>query len=300
MTAPEEQLRRVRSGDVDLLVRHFGQPERTPVIILHGANYHDSFDWRGIAESLAVDREVIAYDARGFGGSDWSPSKDYTLDANVGDVIAVMDHAGWREAVLVGHTRGAAFATVAAAYYSDRVAGMALMEWIPNTGIRHPGKPLLTTQSVNTIQRPFTTIEDALNSTTRSPDLISTSEGRARLESILRREGEYHVIAARDPDFQNPIPLTPGNWTTNLPVDIDLWRALDKAGCPTLYIEALHSNIGITHEDRGRLRRDYKWTRWDAIEARTDLPFEAPDAVVRSVKHFLADYIDADEGSSHA
>ena len=72
----EQQTGRVRSGDVDLFYRVFGEPGRTPVLIFHGANYYDSADWIEVGTALAQDRQVIAWDVRGFGESDWSPSKD--------------------------------------------------------------------------------------------------------------------------------------------------------------------------------------------------------------------------------
>ena len=61
----------VQSGDVTLFYRAFG-PERssedkTPVIILHGSNYFDSYDWIGVASGLSQDRQVVVFDHRGFG-----------------------------------------------------------------------------------------------------------------------------------------------------------------------------------------------------------------------------------------
>jgi len=75
---------RVNSGDVSIFYRAFGMPGRTPVLLMHGANYFDSFDWIAVAEALAGDREVASFDKRGFGESGWSPSKDYSVDANMG------------------------------------------------------------------------------------------------------------------------------------------------------------------------------------------------------------------------
>src|SRR5262249_34870153 len=49
---------RVNSGDVSIFYRAFGARGRTPILLMHGANYFDSYDWIGVAEALASDREV--------------------------------------------------------------------------------------------------------------------------------------------------------------------------------------------------------------------------------------------------
>ena len=50
-----------------------------PVLIVHGLSYF-SYDWIDPAARIAADREVVAIDMRGFGKSDWSPSRDYKLE----------------------------------------------------------------------------------------------------------------------------------------------------------------------------------------------------------------------------
>ena len=79
------QTARVNSGDVSIFYRVLGARGRTPIVIMHGANYFDSYDWIGVAGVLASDRQVVAFDRRGWGESTWSPSKDYSIDAHVSD-----------------------------------------------------------------------------------------------------------------------------------------------------------------------------------------------------------------------
>ena len=69
---------RFASGDVTIFYRSFGKPGKTPLILMHGADNFDSFDWIPVAEKLATDREVVCFDMRGFGESTWSPSKNYS------------------------------------------------------------------------------------------------------------------------------------------------------------------------------------------------------------------------------
>ena len=96
---------RVESGDVSIFYRAFGSRGAAPIVIMHGANYFDSYDWIGVAGALASDREVVAFDRRGWGESNWSPSKDYSLDAHVSDAMAVVNHMGWSQVIFMGHLR---------------------------------------------------------------------------------------------------------------------------------------------------------------------------------------------------
>src|SRR3989442_14671488 len=86
--AVEQRIGRINSGDVSLFYRAFGAPGRTPILILHGSNYYDSYDWIGVATALAGHREVVTPDRRGWGESTWSPSKDYSRDALIDDILA--------------------------------------------------------------------------------------------------------------------------------------------------------------------------------------------------------------------
>ena len=59
---------RVATGDVNIFYRKFGNPGRTPVLIVHGLSFF-SYDWIRPATLIACDREVVAIDMRGFGES---------------------------------------------------------------------------------------------------------------------------------------------------------------------------------------------------------------------------------------
>ena len=65
MGSQDHETGRVRSGDAEIFYRRFGRPGRTPVLIAHGLSYF-SYDWIGPAAGIAVDREVVAIDMRGF------------------------------------------------------------------------------------------------------------------------------------------------------------------------------------------------------------------------------------------
>jgi pimeloyl-ACP methyl ester carboxylesterase len=67
-----------------------GNPARTPVVLLHGGG-QTRHSWGNVFSALvATGYHVITFDARGHGDSDWDANGDYTLDAMVADLHAVL------------------------------------------------------------------------------------------------------------------------------------------------------------------------------------------------------------------
>ncbi|WP_126284468.1 SDR family oxidoreductase [Burkholderia stagnalis] len=98
----------VASGDLTLAVRTWGDPSRTPVVLVHG--YPDTSSvWQDVAPRLARQHYVIAYDVRGAGLSS-APARtaDYRLAKLTDDFIAVIDAlCPGRPVHLVAHDWGA-------------------------------------------------------------------------------------------------------------------------------------------------------------------------------------------------
>jgi class 3 adenylate cyclase/pimeloyl-ACP methyl ester carboxylesterase len=80
---------------------------------------------RELVRLLSPNRQVIRYDARGSGLSDRTV-KDFSLDASVLDLTAVLDALGLEQVSLVGQSQGAAIAAAFAARNPDRVKKLVL------------------------------------------------------------------------------------------------------------------------------------------------------------------------------
>ena len=173
----------VVSGDVNLFYRKFGVPGRAPILIFHGAQYYDSADWIEVGSLLARDREVVAFDARGYGQSSWSLSKNYSIDASVDDVVNLLDHLGWRRAIFMGHSRGGAFALLMGSRFPERTDGVILIDRPMHSPIGHPshGGPAVG-------KRPhlYPTVEAAIEDMSRDARVPIGSAERARLDYILK------------------------------------------------------------------------------------------------------------------
>ena len=104
--------------------------EGRPVVLLHG--FPDSGRlWREQVPALAeAGFRVIVPDMRGYGASDKPEAVEaYAMHLLVGDVLAVMSHAGAERAHVVGHDWGAAVAwvlTMVAGHSVDRLVAMSV------------------------------------------------------------------------------------------------------------------------------------------------------------------------------
>lgn len=96
------------------------------LVLIHGWLCNQKF-WREQVPALAKGHRVIALDMIGFGQSD-APRVSYTQELLARSVLAVMDQAGVKSAVLMGHSMGAAVARRVALRHPDRVRGIISMD----------------------------------------------------------------------------------------------------------------------------------------------------------------------------
>lgn len=97
-----------------------------PVVLVHG-HAADLRAWdEAIPPLVAAGNRVIRYDVRGHGQSA-VPDDDYTYDAYVRDLEALMAHVGSQEFVVVGHSMGGGIALTYAQRHPERAAGAVLV-----------------------------------------------------------------------------------------------------------------------------------------------------------------------------
>src|ERR1700688_4555110 len=226
---------RVESGDVSIFYRAFGTRGATPIVIMHGASYFDSYDWIGVAGALARDREVVAFDRRGWGESNWSPSKDYSLDAHVSDTMAVVNHMGWSQVIFMGHSASGRVVISAAANFPDKTAKLMVLDSPLGGEFGDPnrpktGNPPTMYESVETMMAGFAKAS--------SPPRVGSDRERA-LNALIRLEKGF--MLKRDPDNGNTEPLGEGARLPRRPSS-DVWQDLAAVKCPTMVVHALRSD----------------------------------------------------------
>ena len=111
---------------VTLDVATAGDPSRPAMLFLHG--FPESHrTWRHQIAALSEDWFCIAPDQRGFARSS-KPSDvaDYRIDRLVADVIALVDHYGAAQCVLVAHDWGGAVGWATALRHPDRISRLVI------------------------------------------------------------------------------------------------------------------------------------------------------------------------------
>lgn len=99
--------------------------EGRPLVLCHGFP-ELAFSWRHQMEPLAkAGYRVLAPDQRGYGATDKPKAvTDYDIDHLTGDLVGLLDHYGYDDAVFVGHDWGAIVVWNMGLLHPDRVAGI--------------------------------------------------------------------------------------------------------------------------------------------------------------------------------
>lgn len=117
-----------RWGSGSRVVSSAGRDGRL-VLASHGitANHRSFGTLAAVLAERHADVSLVAVDHRGRGGSADLPGP-YGMRAHARDLLAVLDHFGADDAVLVGHSMGAFVAVNAAELAPERVSGLVLVD----------------------------------------------------------------------------------------------------------------------------------------------------------------------------
>jgi len=261
---------RARSGEVSIFYRKLGNRALTPILIVHGLSYF-SWDWLEVGQVLAAEREVVAMDMRGFGDSDWSPQKDYSVPAMAQDIVNVLDHLGWKRALLAGHSMGGRSTTYVAARHPERVAGLALVDYSPENA---PAGTKRVTQTVANTPDKFASIEDAMKYFGQS--------NRARFENYLTPD----LKLKRDTYFRDQFKkvLETGERPR---LGVDMWELIGEVRCPLLSMRGTRSDL-YAAETVPKMQAANPRLQVVEVEAGHNIAGENPQGFIAALRPFLA------------
>ena len=253
------------------------------MLVMHGANYFDSYDWIGVAGALAADREVIAFDRRGWGESSWSPSKDYSVDGHVDDALAVASAMRWDKVIVMGHSASARVVVSIAANFPDKLAGLIVVDPLmqieaPAAGGQRPatGNPPLVFPSIEAAMASFAKLNN--------PPRVAHDRERA-LNALVSIDGSF--MLKRDPDNGNARPIGEGAQMPRRP-RTDVWHDLAAVKTPTVLVRGLRSDRWDNPAILARLTADYTKVAIVTVDAQHDVADQAPDALIAHVRKFTA------------
>jgi pimeloyl-ACP methyl ester carboxylesterase len=120
-----------RPDGTELQVEHYG-PADSPVLLFTHGNGTNSTAWYYAKRQLADRFRLILWDLPGLGKSEGPRDNDYHLEKMAGDLEAVLQSAGDRPVVLVGHSIGGmivqTFCRLFPHHLGTRVAGLVLLD----------------------------------------------------------------------------------------------------------------------------------------------------------------------------
>jgi len=273
---------KARSGDLSIHYRRLGKDRGlTPILVVHGLSYF-SYDWLGVGESLGREREVILMDMRGFGDSDWSPARDYSVPAMAQDIIAVLDHAGWKQAALIGHSMGGRSATYAAAKHPARVAALALIDYTPENA---PAGSKRTAEMVSGVPARFRSIEEAMG--------YFRSKDRARFEAYTRPAEGGGVVLKRDTYFQELFKS--GQRPSQ---GVDMWALIGEVRCPILSMRGTRSDM-YAPDSVAKMQAANPRLHVVEVDAGHNIAGENPAGFLQQINDFLSETEKAHEHARH-
>lgn len=270
---------RCPSGEMSIFYRRLGRRGATPVLLVHGLSYF-SYDWLEVAQALSTDREVVAMDMRGFGDSDWSAQKDYSVPAMANDIVNLLDHLGWKRAALSGHSMGGRSTTYAAAKYPERVAGLVLVDYTPENA---PAGSQRVARTVAGVPDRFATIEDAMRYFGADPH--SPAGKRERFEAYLRLV-ESGFIVKRDTHFRDQFrKLLESGERPKL--GVDMWQLIGEVHCPILSMRGARSDM-YAPETVEKMKTANPRLEAVEIDAGHNISGENPRGFLATIRTFLA------------
>jgi pimeloyl-ACP methyl ester carboxylesterase len=277
--AYEHRTGRINSGDVTLFYRLFGKPGATPIWIGHGSNYYDSVDWIEVASELASDREVVVPDRRGWGDSTWSPSKDYSLDALLDDMLAVIGAMKWQKVIIMGHSGAGPTIISFAVNFPQMTEKLILVDSQMN---REEGAR--SGKSIGNAPYIFDSVDAAMaKHKFKNPPRFAWDRKRAEQGLVKVEKG---LMLKRDPDGGNRQPIGEGASLPRRPVR-EMWEELGMVKVPTMVVRGNRSSRypAATVE---RLTKNYPHIPQVVVNSEHDVAGQAPAELIAAVRKFIA------------
>lgn len=260
---------RARSGALEIHFRKLGRKGKTPLLVVHGLQYF-SWDWLGVAHALGGEREVACMDMRGFGDSDWSLEKDYSVPSMALDIAAVLDHLGWRRAVILGHSMGGRSTTYFCAKNAQRASGLALIDYTPDNA---PAGTKRTTELVGNTPDVFPSAEAARA-------YLGPKKPAVRYEHYLK-----DLRVKRDPYFRDQFKkVLAGGERPKL--GVDMWSLLGEVRCPMLSVRGKRSDM-YAPETVAKMKAANPRLEVVEVDAGHDIAGENEAALVEVLKKWI-------------
>jgi 3-oxoadipate enol-lactonase len=117
---------RLRDGTRLVYDMHGRDDGRPRLVLIHSLGM-DRFFWEPVIAALGERAAVLAHDCRGHGASD-KPAGPYRIEQFADDLAELMDHVGWRAAMVAGASMGGCTTLAFAQRHAARALGLGLLD----------------------------------------------------------------------------------------------------------------------------------------------------------------------------
>lgn len=245
------------------------------VPIIKTANWlnHLEYDWESpvwspLFRAITADHQLIRYDARGNGLSDWDV-QEFSFDAFVRDLETVVEAVGVKRFALFGISQGCAISIAYAVRYPERVSHLILCGSFAR-GRKKRGSPIDSANSdaMVTLIRQENPAFRQLFTSLFIPE--GTEEQRTWLNYLQWITTSPENAARRRQTFD----------------EIDVTNLLGQVKCPTLVLHCRGDGVHPFDEGR-RLAAGIPGARFVALEGKNHVPLKGEPAWSRLVQEML-------------
>jgi len=248
--------------------------------------------WNPIAGALTPRHRLSAMDLRGRGRSD-KPASGYSIDIHAGDILALLDHLGMKEVVLLGHSLGAFISLVFAARNPSRVSRLVLVDGGGKLSAEQTARVFAGIKtSLERLGKTFPSFEAYVGILRKAPFLQPWSEA---LENYFRYEVEEVPAGVRPRIRPEAIQEEIMNLTR---MDVSLFYS--QVQCPVLILRAtegvLYSDDILLPEDVvGRMVREIPGAKRVDVEGTNhySILFQDNPARDRAILQFLEEDVES-------
>jgi pimeloyl-ACP methyl ester carboxylesterase len=239
--APAAMSRIERPDGTEIPVEMFGPADAPPIVLVHGWSLK-SREWNYLKRDLGDRYRLIAWDLPGLGQSKGPDNHDYSLDKYASDLEAVLDLAGERPAVLLGHSIGGmiilTFCRLFPKTLGKRVAGLILVHTTYTNPLRTTTLARLQTALERPLIRPFAYLTIGLSPLVWVMNWMGYLNGSSHLATIVsgftgRETWDQIELVTRPQPQCSPAVLARGSLGM---LDYDATKTLGKIHIPTLVI----------------------------------------------------------------
>ncbi|QWU15837.1 Pimeloyl-ACP methyl ester carboxylesterase [Paenibacillus sophorae] len=227
-----------------------------PVLALHG-HMNEGLFAQDLARTLAGEYRVIALDQRGHGESGRPLS--YDNERYVDDALALLDHLGIDETVLLGHSLGGVVAYRLAARRPERVRALII-------------------EDIGAV------VNDNLSFTGRWPRRMPTKEA---LIAALGRVGPAFAYSMREYGDGWGLPFVPEDMAVSQRhLNGDHWDDWLATDCPALLLHGMRSTC-LSYDQAEEMASRRPNTKLVHFEAGHSIHFDALDPFIEAIQAFL-------------